>query len=182
MARFRSKWSPAAGLTAALSVVIAVALAAVSVVAADDHEQLVLASAVAGAVVLGAGLVVASNAGVWLGLALVATAGAAADAPQAPLFAIGLFLLAEAGISSIEERFERHQERGVYNGRLLLLGGVMAASLIVGGVMRLLARTDGDRGSQYTLIAAVGIVLLVGLVVGRARPVVRTTSQPNQHD
>ena len=177
MGRNRDQWSTPARLTASVGVVVAIVLAAVSIAAADDHRTLVVLLAVAAVVVLAVGIVSQASILVWAAVAMLGTGGALADAPVPPLFALGLFAVAEAAYWSLEERFARVEDRGVHRDRLLLLGAVATASLFIGAAMRLIARDEASRSSGYTIVAASCIVALLVLVVVRARFVQRTTTR-----
>jgi hypothetical protein len=164
-------------VTAAVSVVVAIVLAATSIVAADDHGALVALLAVGAVVALTVALVAEAPVVVWVAVVMLGAAGALADAPAPPLFAVGLFAVAEGAYWSFEERFARVEDRGVHRDRLVLLGAIAAASLFLGAAMRLLARDEASRGSGYTVVAAACIVALVLLVVARARFVQRSATR-----
>ena len=177
MVRNRDEWSTPARLTASVSVLAAVALTLVSVTAAGDHRSLVVVTGVAGLLARAAGIVIEGPVVVWIAVALLGASGALADAPVPPLFAVGLFAVAEGAYWSHEERFARIEDRGVHRDRMVLLGAIGTVALFVGAAMRLAARDETTREPQYTVVAAVAIVALVLLVVVRARIAQRTTTR-----
>jgi hypothetical protein len=159
-----------------VSALAAIVLVGVSIAAAEDHDRLVLLLSIAALVALVGGLVVEAPVAIFAAVALLGLLGAVADAPAPPLFALGLFAVAESAFWSLEERFARVEDRGVHRDRLVLLGMISTAALFIGAAMRLVARDEAVRSTSYTVVAAVSIVALVVLVVARARFVGRGTT------
>lgn len=87
----------------------------------------------------------------------------------APLVAIGLFLCAELGSWSIDERLRIPAERAVVRARILALAGLAFASLAIAALAVALASAPAGSGLAWTVLGAASAVAVVGLAVRLAR-------------
>jgi hypothetical protein len=164
-----SAWSTPSRIEGALSLLVALTLAAVAVASADEHRAGVVWLGIITGTVLAAGIVFTSPIAVGVATAGLGLCGIIATAPAAPLYALGLFVAAETALWSADDRFRLTEEIGLRRDRLLLLAAIGSSSIAVGAMLRLLARDNDERNSSYTVIAGVSLVALAGLIAFGAR-------------
>ncbi|HEY4412337.1 MAG TPA: hypothetical protein VGN06_05010 [Gaiellaceae bacterium] len=87
----------------------------------------------------------------------------------APLVAVGLFLSAELGSWSIDERFAIPAERAVVAARAGALGALAIASLAVAALAIGLSAAPAGSGLTWTVLGAASAVGVIGAAVVLAR-------------
>ncbi len=152
-----------------MSVAIAVALAAIVVVSADEHRTAVVWLGAVSIVLLLAGVAAGSPAAVCVAVGVLATAGIVASAPAAPIFAVGLFVATEAALGSADDRHRLREDRGLRRDRWRLVAATAGASIVAGSVIQLAGSGGGRESDAYTAIAGACVVALAGLVLVGAR-------------
>lgn len=174
MGRLGNAWSTPSRIEGALSVAVAVVLAAIAVTADSGHR--------AGIAWLGALAIVALAGGIIFVVPLaIATAtialGAAylvADAPAMPLGAVGLFAVAEVALWSADDRLRFTEEPGPRRDRFVMLGTIVSASLAIAGLLRLLGRDAGEGRKVYSVVAGVSLTALAALITVGVRRLPRS--------
>ena len=169
MGRLGSAWSTPSRIEGAVSMTVALTLAAVALAAAGEYRVGVAWLGGFAVVVLAIGIVLASPFAVGVTTAALGFAGIIAAAPAAPLYALGLFVVAEAALWSADDRLRLAEEFGLRRDRLLMLTAIGSVSVAVGATLRLLARSGGQRSGSYTVVAGLSIIALAGLIVIGAR-------------
>lgn len=178
MERMGRSWSTPSRVQSAVSVAIAAALAVIAIFSASDHRTAVVWLSATSMVLLIAASAAASAAAVCLAIGTLATAGIVASAPASPIFAVGLFVAAEAALGSSDDRHRMREDRGLRRDRFRLVGAAVASSIVAGSVIQLAARSDGRESDVYTAIAGVCVVALAGLVLVGARGRSHRVDQP----
>jgi hypothetical protein len=87
----------------------------------------------------------------------------------APLVAVGLFLSAELGSWSIDERFAIPAERAIVAARAFALAALAFASLAVAALAVGLSAAPAGSGLAWTVLGAASAVAVVGAAVALAR-------------
>ena len=175
MGRLGNAWSTPSRIEGAVSVAVAVVLATIAVIADGDHRAGMAWLGAAAVVTLAGGILFTSPVAIGASTAALGVACIIADAPAAPLYAVGLFVAAETALCSADDRLRFTEEQGPRRDRFVLLGAIASASVAIGGLLRILSRDSGDGSKVYSVIAGVSITALAALItIGVRRLPART--------
>lgn len=152
-----------------MSVAAAVVVVVAGLLSADDHQGPLALLGGAAIALLVFGVVTSSVTAVAAAVVGVGAMVVAADVPGSPSVAIGVFVVAEAALACRDDRFRADADPDVWRDRLLVLSAVLAAALITGAVMQLVARADDAHSGSYTIVAAGCVVALAALMAVAAR-------------
>ena len=164
MGRLGNAWSTPSRIEGALSVAVAVILATIALIADGDHRAGIAWLGGAAVVALAGGIVFVSPIAVGGATAALGLACVVAEAPAVPLYAVGLFVVAETALWSADDRLRFTEEQGPRRDRYVMLGAIASASLAIAGLLRLLSRDEGDGSKVYSIIAGVSITALAALI------------------
>jgi hypothetical protein len=154
--------------------VLVAALGAGSAVAAGETVTLVVALAVAGGMVLAAGLWrerpgVVPSALLALGAAAAVSLAEGGDPARAPLYAAGLLAVGELAYWSLETRVSEPAVPGIAARRIALLSGLIAGSIAVGAVLVSVARVEPGGGLLLEAVGVAAVVAAISLVFALSR-------------
>jgi hypothetical protein len=155
-------------------VVLAAAVGAGSAASAGELVLLVAALAVAGGMVLAAGLW-RERAGVvpWtllsLGAAAAVSLAEGGDPARSPLYAAALLVIGELAYWSLETRVSEPAAPGIAARRIALLSGLVAGSIAVGAVLVSVARIEPGGGLLLETVGVAAVVAAVSLVFALSR-------------
>jgi hypothetical protein len=164
MGRLGNAWSTPSRIEGAVSVAVALVLATIALIAAGDHRVGIAWLGGAAIVALAGGIVLVSPVAVGGATAALGLACIVADAPAVPLYAVGLFVVAETALWSADDRLRFTEEQGPRRDRYVMLGAIASASVAIAGLLRLLSRDEGDGSKVYSIIAGVSITALAALI------------------
>ena len=175
MGRLGNAWSAPSRIEGAVSVAVAVLLATIAVIADGDHRAGMAWLSAAAVVALAGGILFISPVAIGASTAALGLACIISSAPGVPLYALGLFVVAETALWSADDRLRFTEEQGPRRDRFVLLGAIGAASVAIGGLLRILSRDGGDGSKVYSVIAGVSITALAVLItIGVRRLPART--------
>jgi hypothetical protein len=157
-------WSTASRIEGTVSIAASVVVAAMAVTTDSDHRAGLVWLSSAALVLLAGGVVFTTTFAIGAATAALGLACVIAEVPAAPLAAVLLLVVAEAGLWSTDDRLTFTETTGPRRERLVIVGAIGVASIAIGAALRTLARDVEGGGKIYSVIAGVSVTALAVLI------------------